>query len=109
MDEKLRGTIYRLIQIHSPDTYECIEPTIRKIEQAFRDNGWVEQPDERMARMLQSGYRVRLWHDQRFLDRDTISHEWVVMDSQGNGGLGNCLYSGANLDKALDVLEREGK
>jgi hypothetical protein len=68
-----------------------------------------QQPEGRIAKMLKYGGRVRLWHGQRFLDWDTISHEWVVMDSQGNGGLGNCLYSGADLGKALDVLEREGK
>jgi len=62
---------------------------------------------ERIIAMLWFGNRFRLWHDQRFLDRDCISNEWVVMDSQGNNGLGYCLYSGANLDKALDVLEQK--
>lgn len=64
-----------------------------------------QQPVERIAKMLQSGDRVRLWYGRRFLDRDCISNDWIVMDSQGNRGLGDCLYSGANLDEALDALE----
>jgi len=64
-----------------------------------------QQPDERIAKMLKSGDRVRLWYGQRFLDHDCISGDWVVMDSKGNKGLGYCLYSGASSDKALDALE----
>jgi hypothetical protein len=63
--------------------------------------------EERIAKMLKYGGRVRLWHDQRFLDWD--SNEWVVMDSLGNKGLGCSLYVGSDLDKALDALEGEGK
>jgi hypothetical protein len=107
MDEKLKDKICKTVcPIGYPRCSQgtsCLIPT--RLEQAFRD----AQPEERIAWMLQSGYRVRLWHDQRFLDRDTISHEWVVMDSLGNKGLGCSLYVGSDLDKALDVLEREGK
>jgi hypothetical protein len=60
---------------------------------------------ERIIAMLWFGNGFRLWHDQRFLDHDSISGDWVVMDSKGNNGLGDCLYSGASLDKALDALE----
>jgi len=66
-----------------------------------------QQPAERIAKMLEHGDRVRLWRDCRFLDKDCISQEWVVMDSHGNHGLGHCLYSGPDLSKALDVLEEK--
>jgi hypothetical protein len=107
MDEKLKDKICKTVcPIGYPRCSQgtsCLIPT--RLEQAFRD----AQPDERIAKMLKYGGRVRLWYGQRFLDRDTISNEWVVMDSQGNKGLGCSLYVGSDLDKALDALEGEGK